>query len=74
MNIINILFECSHEWSRVWTLAPIRRQARRDFPEMRGPKRTYQTCLKCGAERDYDWKALGQTESSTGLVEREAEV
>jgi hypothetical protein len=32
---------CFHSWS--WPIT------------LHEAKRTYQTCVKCGAERDYDW-------------------
>jgi hypothetical protein len=48
-SFIETLFGCSHQRT-TFPLTPTHRNA--------GPARTYVTCLDCGKEFAYDWKAM----------------
>jgi len=55
-SLINSLFGCSHQRT-TFPLTPARRNSGIALP---GPQRngTYVTCLDCGKEFAYDWKAM----------------
>jgi hypothetical protein len=53
--ILSFLFGCTHKLSRVFTIR----------------RRTYQVCLDCGREFDYDWNRMGLREKERPLKELE---
>jgi hypothetical protein len=74
MNLLALLFGCSHRnLSRVWTLRPIKR-ARNNWPEQRGNARTYRVCLDCAREIPYTGELVPQQSELAAeiLQEREA--
>jgi hypothetical protein len=54
-SLIDTLFGCSHQRT-TFPLTPIRRNGA-DFSGTQ-PNGTYVTCLDCGKEFAYDWKAM----------------
>jgi hypothetical protein len=57
-SLFDVLFGCDHRFG---------------FPITRpGTHYTYQTCLRCGAEFEYDWKTMSRGQSITPTVSRES--
>jgi len=65
-SLIDTLFGCSHRRT-TFPLTPARRNG---GPALSGTQRngTYVTCLDCGKEFAYDWKAMRVGEAVSGPV------
>jgi len=65
-SVIDALFGCSHRRT-TFPLTPARRNG---GPSLSGTQRngTYVTCLDCGREFAYDWKAMRVGEPVSGRV------